>query len=145
MVAEPTSIRHYEPGDYPMLLGWWNAHGGAPMDQTMIPPSSCVVVMFGEPVAFGAVFLCNSNHVAFFHGMVTCPRLTLRDAKEALHALQGGLDIIMRNGGHTLLLGTVPAGAMMKGARWMGFASAGDPVIPVQRLVKPLTENDHGS
>ena len=141
MEIEPTSIRHYEPSDYPMLLGWWREHGGEPMHESMIPPSSCIVIMFGEPVAFGAVFLCNSNHVAFFHGMVTCPRLTLRDAKEALHALQGGIDCIMRTGGHTLLLGTVPAGAMIKGAKWLGFIPAGDPVIPVQRLVQPLTEN----
>ena len=123
-----------------MLLGWWRAHEGEPMPESMVPPSSCIVMMFGEPVAFGAVFLCNSNHVAFFHGMVTCPRLTMRDAAAALHALQDGIDCIMRTSGHTLLLGTVREGALVRGARWMGFTPSGDPVIQVHRLVKPLTQ-----
>lgn len=133
-----TSIRHYMPEDYPMLEAWWDSHGVEPMDATMIPPSSCIVVRAFRCVAFGAVFLCNSNHVAFFHGMVTAPGLTMAQSAHALRALQAGIDAIMRSGGHTLLLGTVAPGALVRGAKMMGFAPAGDLVQPVARLVKPL-------
>jgi len=130
-----------------MLDAWWESHGAQPMHESMIPVSSCLVLSDGDPVAFGAVFPCNSNHVAFFHGMVTRPCLSMQDAREALLALQDGLDIIMRSSGHTLLLGTVQQGAMVRGAKMMGFSPAGEPVQSVARIVrpKPQTDHDHGS
>lgn len=148
MVTTPEiTIRHYEASDYAMLESWWEDHDAEPMHQTMIPISSCVVMADGEPVAFGAVFPCNSNHVAFFHGMVTKPGLLMAESRKFLVALQDGLDIIMRLSGHTLLLGTVTQGAMVRGARMMGFTPAGEPVQAVARLVRPITETtqDHGS
>lgn len=140
-----TTIRHYEPSDYPMIQGWWAVHSAEPLHPGIIPGSSCVVEMDGEPAAFGSVFPCNNNPVAFFHGMVTRPGLTMRQARKALMALQEGIDIICRNGGHTLLLGTVPAGAMMRGARMMGFDPMGDVVHPVGRVVKPPSSENNGS
>lgn len=139
------TVRHYEPGDYPTLLGWWQAHGGDALPESMVPASTCVVLMEGDPVASGSIFPCNCNHVAFFHGLVTRPGLTLRQTLEVQHALQAGLDCIMRAGGHTLLLGTVPAGGMLRGAKMAGFHPAGDAVLPVQRLVQPLINHHHGS
>jgi len=136
--ADRFTIRHYEPADYPMLEAWWEGHGAAAMHEEMVPASTCVVMMDGEPVASGSVFPCNNNFVAFFHGMVTRPGLCLKDARGALLALQDGLDIIMRAGGHTLLLGTVPEGAMLRGAMIMGFSPTGGSVQGVGRLVKPL-------
>ncbi|GAA5120696.1 hypothetical protein JIN84_05905 [Luteolibacter yonseiensis] len=136
--ADRFTIRHYEPADYPMLEEWWEGHGAPPMHEDMIPVSTCVVMMDGEPVASGSVFPCNNNFVAFFHGMVTRPGLGMREARLALEALQDGLDIIMRTGGHTLLLGTVPEGAMLRGAKIMGFSPTGGPVQGVGRFVKPL-------
>lgn len=145
MVTTESTIRHYEPEDYPMLKSWWEGHGADPMHHTMIPPSSCVVLLDGQPAAFGAVFLCNSNHVGFFHGMVTRPGLTVKEAKTSLQHLQHGLDIIMRTSGHTLLLGTVRPGAMVRGAMMMGFTPDGDPVQQVSRIVKPQPTYDHGT
>lgn len=141
------TIRHYQPDDYPLLESWWEDHGAEPMHESMIPPSTCIVLLDGEPAASGSVFPCNSNHVAFFHGMVTRPGLSMQQARECLMALQDGLDIIMRAGGHTLLLGTVTQGAMVRGAKMMGFSPAGDPVQAVARLVrpKPITTENHGS
>jgi len=141
------TTRHYEPSDYPLLESWWESHGAEPMHESMIPPSSCLVMLDDQPSAFGAVFLCNSNHVAFFHGMVTRPGLSMQEARECLLVLQDGLDIIMRSGGHTLLLGTVTQGAMVRGAKMMGFSPAGEPVQAVARLVrpKPITTEAHGS
>lgn len=132
------SVRHYEPADYPMLEAWWMDHGAEPMDETMIPPSSCVVTMGDRSVAFGAVFLCNANHVAFFHGMVTRPGLSMAVSSAVLKYLQLGINAIMQSGGHTLLLGTVHPGAMVRGAKMMGFSPAGDLVQPVARIVPPL-------
>lgn len=140
------TIRHYEPSDYPTLEDWWNGHGSEALPEWVIPASTCIVMMDGEPVASGSVFPCNNNHVAFFHGMVTRPGLSMMDARLALFALQDGLDIIMRSGGHTLLLGTVSPGAMLRGAKMMGFAPLGDLVQSVGRVVKPLPEiENHGS
>jgi len=140
------TTRHYELSDYPLLESWWESHGAEPMHASMIPPSSCLVMLDDQPSAFGAVFLCNSNHVAFFHGMVTRPGLSMQEARECLLVLQDGLDIIMRSGGHTLLLGTVQQGAMVRGAKMMGFSPAGEPVQAVARIVRPepITTENHG-
>jgi hypothetical protein len=132
------TIRHYEPSDYPLLESWWQSHGGEPLPESMIPPSSCLVMLDGEPSAFGAVFLCNSNHVGFMHGMCTRPGLSMSEAKSALRALQDGIDIIMRSSGHCLLLGTVGSPAMIKGAKWMGFEVGTKQFVQVNRLVRPL-------
>lgn len=129
-----------------MLVAWWAGHGAEALPVEMVPASTCIVTMDGEPVASGSVFPCNNNFVAFFHGMVTRPGLSMKDARGALLALQDGIDIIMRTGGHTLLLGTVPQGAMLRGARMMGFSAMGDPVQGVGRVIKLLPENEyHGS
>ena len=135
-------IRHYEPADYPMLAAWWESHAADPLPEEMVPQSTCIVTMDGEPAASGSVFPCNNNFVAFFHGMVTRPGLCMRDARAALLALQEGLDIIMRAGGHALLLGTVPQGGMLRGARMMGFLPMGEPVQGVGRVIKPLTNEN---
>lgn len=141
------TLRHYQPSDYPLLESWWEIHGAEPMHESMIPVSTCIVELDGEPAASGSVFPCNNNHVAFFHGMVTRPGLSMQQSSECLMALQDGIDIIMRSSGHTLLLGTVTQGAMVRGAKMMGFSPAGDPVQAVARLVrpKPQTEYPYGS
>jgi hypothetical protein len=143
MVTTPDiTIRHYRPEDYPLLESWWESHGAEPMHKSMIPVSTCIVELGGEPAASGSVFPCNNNHVAFFHGMVTRPGLSMQDARECLMALQDGIDIIMRSSGHTLLLGTVTQGAMVRGAKMMGFSPAGDPVQAVARLVRPKPQTE---
>lgn len=140
-----TAVRHYEKEDYEMLRSWWEWHGAEPLHPGMIPESSCVVLLDGDPAAFGSVFPCNNNFVAFFHGMVARPGLHFRESRASLLALQEGLDIICRNGGHTLLLGTVPSGAMMRGAQMMGFDKMGGLVQGVGRVVKPLPIEANGS
>lgn len=136
-IPEEITLRHYKPEDYPMLLEWWETHGADQMPQSMIPPSTCIVMLNGEPAASGSVFLCNSNHVAFFHGMVTRPGLQMATAKRVLLALQDGLDIIMKSSGHTLLLGTVQTGPLARGAKMMGFSILSKPMHSVARVIKP--------
>lgn len=143
--ADRFTIRHYESDDYPELYSWWESHGADPMPAEMIPVSTCIVEMDGEPVASGSIFPCNNNAVAFFHGLVTRPGLGMMDSRLALHALQDGIDIIMRSGGHTLLVGTVHGDAMLRGARMIGFSAMGGLVQGVGRVVEPQTEQNHGS
>lgn len=135
------TIRHYEPEDYPTLKSWWDAHCSDAMLEEMIPVSTCIVLMDGEPVASGSVFPCNNNGVAFFHGLVTRPGLGMMDARLALFALQDGLDIIMRTGGHTLLIGTVTPGGLLRGAVRMGFTQMGPLMQGVCRIVHPSPES----
>lgn len=139
------AIRHYDPADYPLLESWWEAHGAEPLHESMVPSSTCIVEMGGWPVASGSIFGCNCNHVAFLHGLVTRPGLSIGKAGEALRALMDGIDMMMRASGHTLLLGTVQPGGLARGSRMMGFAFAGDLVQPVARVVKPQSIEDHGS
>jgi hypothetical protein len=142
--SDALTLRHYRGDDYPMLLEWWEQHEAPAMHESMVPESTCVVLLNGEPAACGSIFPCNNNHVAFFHGMVTRPGLNMREAKAVISALQDGIDIMMRSSGHTLLLGTVPDGAMMRGARMMGFTVQGTtPVYHVARLTR--TPQSHGS
>jgi len=132
-------VRHYEADDYATIKKWWIDHGADPMPKGMIPQSSVVITIEGEPAGFGSVFLCNSNHVGFFHGMVTRPGLRLGEAFAVLAAMQDGIDVIRQSGGHTHLLGTVRGDAMIRGAKKMGFSVSSGTLNQVERLVKPST------
>jgi hypothetical protein len=138
---ETIRIRHYEATDYLDILSWWEARNAVPMPPVMIPASSCVACdEDGRPAAFIAIFLCNSNHVAFAHGLVMRPGLSMRQAKELFRHLEEGIAAIMRAGGHTHLIGTVENRAgTLRAARILGFAPVGSPMQTLEKLVKPLT------
>lgn len=132
-------MRHYEASDYPTLRGWWKYRNAERMHQNMIPPSSCIVEDANGPAAFAAVFLCNSNHVAFCHGLVTRPEMRLHDTYQVLEVLQDAIDIIMAQDNHKLLLGTVTGEGMVRGAKRMGFHVLGKPARHIARISTPPT------
>lgn len=139
-IKSDIKLREYSKDDYPMLKQWWVAHGAERMHDSMIPPSSVIVEDGNGPAAFAAIYLCNSNHVAFCHGLVTRPDLHLGDTMMILEALQDGIDIIMLSSNHTLLLGTVTGPAMVRGAERIGFHVFGKPAFHIARVVKNITE-----
>lgn len=130
-------IRSYEPADYSTIAPWWEARGAEAWPESLIPPHGIVVEMDGRPVASGWLFLVEGMHVAFFHGMVTRPMLGVSLARQALQHLFEGLDIIMRNSGRTIILGTVEPGAMIHHAKKLGWGVLGRPVQSVVKVVKP--------
>ena len=134
-ISSDIRIREYAKEDYPVLRGWWQAHDAEPMPEQIIPQSSCVVEDEEGAAAFGAVFLCNANHVAFFHGMVTRPGMCMKHSYRMLKALQDGIDIIMASGGHTILFGTVQPGAMLRGAKRLGFNWSDNNYHQVNRII----------
>lgn len=131
------SIRPVTPGDYPTMKAWWEARGMEPWPESALPPDGVVVEKDGEPVCAGWLFLVERHHVAFFHGLVSRPRLGMSEAAAALRHLNEGLDIIMRRAGRTLMLGTVPPGAMLVHAKKLGFATLGHPVQSLVKVVYP--------
>lgn len=115
------SIRSYSPQDYPMLVSWWEEHGTEPYPESILPPSGVIVERLGQPCAAGFLMLVEQANLAFFHGLVTAPRQGMKAAFGALTHLLEGLDIIMRETGRTLMLGSVPDGAMAAYAEKLGF------------------------
>ena len=128
-------IRHYQPEDYADLRGWWKWHGAERMHESIIPTSSCVVEDSKGPAAFAAVFLCNSNHMAFCHGLVVRPEMKAHDTFQVLEALQDGIDIIMQAGGHSVLHASVEGEAMLRGAKRLGFHQLGKQVYQIGRVI----------
>ena len=131
-------IRHYRSEDYPTLRAWWQIHDAERMHETMIPPSSVIVEDAKGLAAFAAVFLCNSNFVAFCHGLVTRPGLNLGDSMIINEVLQDGIDIIMRESGHKILISSVCGKAMVRGAKRLGFQTKGVECTQISRLVSPV-------
>lgn len=131
-------IRHYNPKDYPTLRAWWKIHDAERLHETMIPPSSVIVEDAKGMAAFAAVYLCNSNFVAFCHGLVTRPGLNLGDSMMIHEVLQDGIDIIMREGGHKILISSVCGEAMIRGAKRLGFQTKGVECTQISRLVSPI-------
>lgn len=131
------SIRATNAADYATAKGWWDEHGAEAWPESVLPPDGVMVEMDGEPVCAGWLFLVERHHVAFFHGLVTKPGLSMRVAAEALRHLNEGLDIVMRRAGRTLILGTVPQGGMLAHAKKLGFIPMGEPLLTVAKVVLP--------
>lgn len=135
MVTTSLRLRHYQPEDYPTLLGWWEEHGVDAMDASMLPVSSLIVTRYHEPVAFAALYPCNNNHVAFVHGLTVKPGMGMGDTLQVLRAVNDGLDFMAHTSGHTLLIASCEGERMVRGAEMIGFEPMGDLVQTVARAV----------
>ena len=132
-------MRPYEALDYKMLKAWWKIHDAQPFPESIIPPSSLIVEDAKGPAAFTSVFLCNSNPVAFCHGLVTRPGMNLGDSIMINEALQDGIDILMRQSGHSVLFGTVSGKGMQRAAKRMGFQVGERIAHDVMRQIQQTT------
>ena len=133
-------IREYEPEDYPVLKDWWQRHDAERLHEDMIPKSSVIVEDKNGPAGFAGLLLSNCNQVAFCLGLVVRPGLNVSESQAIHETLQDGMDIIMRSGGHTVLLGTVTGKGMARGAQRMGFLVMSKPAFHIARIVKPETD-----
>lgn len=69
------TARAYQQSDFPMISGWWKAHGSGELNELFLPPLGVIVERDGVPSA--AAFCCESYGVPCAEIVFPCTRTGL--------------------------------------------------------------------
>lgn len=122
MATDLFLARMFRDKDYPMIEEWYHGHDKPPVPFAMLPKLGIVVYRekTKEDVAALWLYMDNSIGVCFVESVVTKPKLSLKDAKLAIHR---GLDFLKKEalelGYGIMLLRTYPS--IAKCVKKMGF------------------------
>ena len=113
---------------------WRNAHGREAINLGLLPPSSVVLSLDGEPVAMGFMYLAYGVGVGHIDHVCTAPGLLVKDAVEVLGELLMALKMVgLVNNTNVFKITTYPA--MARFAAQFGFIESGERVVEMTCVI----------
>lgn len=98
-------LREYTPEDYPLVSGWWEAHGKAPTPPNLLSPIGVVVLRDEVPEAAMWLYLALGCGLCWLEYPLTAPGTTLKAARESLKAALAHMVKVAEAHNYVLMLG----------------------------------------
>jgi hypothetical protein len=113
--------------DYPVVSGWWEAHGWPePLLLAMIPKLGIMVERNGEPCLAGWVYMDNSCGVSMLEFVVGNPATPPRDVLRSIEHLTAAARMCASQNGYSIMLTYCKTMSLAKAFQKNGFKLTDD-------------------
>jgi hypothetical protein len=114
----------FKEEDFPMIYAWWKEHNGDGFQLNLLPPTSYIVTMDGQPVAFFAMsgLQCAACYIGF---PVINPFIERKDRDKALEYMIEATKIWALKTGHSLVYISIAGAKIVNRFKKAGFFDAG--------------------
>lgn len=131
-------LRMFDPDtDYPIVEGWWKAHGWSAVPRLMLPKLGVVAFYAGDKIEDAAaawLYMDNSSPVCMLEWMVANPALSATKTVRALKHVCQFLTAEAKHNDYAVMLTTCKQESLAKFHEKQGFARTDEDMIHLVKI-----------
>lgn len=119
-------IREYRPGDHPMLMRWWKAHGFPGVSAAVLPKLGLIIENNGKPCIAGFLYMDNSVGVSMLEWVVGAPECSGKEVVAGIATLVDFMGQRAKQLGYGVMMTAVKQPALARVYEKNGFEKTDD-------------------